>query len=342
MSSLFRIFAATGIFFAGIVGFLVLKNYGISDLVASALTLLPAALLFAVTGTAFTFPGMSGKQGATKRMLADSTEIPIQVREVNSNGNPERVRHDQAPTNVTGAGAGVQAVRLQPATNGLEKALLRQIEELSKTDPLIGAKIGGKEIFQRLLTGMKGERGVHIDSLLVALGALAGYACQAGLRAQAVGQGIAESSVFVIAATTDGKKFFFGDHLNKPLIESQYSIWSLAGGAAQHAGCGTLVDIGELFKHVAGTVGKENFGKPRFPEGHDASDLPINYVRSLWPILLPIIQKFCPNPEHWSILLGFSIQEAIEQGKTAIDPCLALQLVMESAAPMSKIDLVPT
>jgi len=240
------------------------------------------------------------------------------------------------------AGTGVQTARSQPATNLAEDAILAQIAERSKTDPLIGAKIGGKEIFQRILAGMKGVRGVHIESLLVALGALAGYACQAGLRAQAVAKGLPESSVFVVIATKDGKKFFFGDHLNKPLIESQYSVWSLAGGAAQHAGCGTLVDIRELSKHVAETVGMESFGRPRFPEGHNAGDLPVNYVRSIWPAILPLIQKYCPNPEHWHILLGVSIQEAIEQGKKAIDPCMAFRLVMEAAAPMSKVDLAAT
>ncbi|MCK9609455.1 MAG: hypothetical protein M0R33_23755 [Methylomonas sp.] len=69
------------------------------------------------------------------------------------------------------------------------EALVRAIREQSKEDPLVGAKLGGKEIFQRLVDGMKNEKGVHIESVLCALGALAGYSCQANLRAQALAKG---------------------------------------------------------------------------------------------------------------------------------------------------------
>ena len=64
-------------------------------------------------------------------------------------------------------------------------ALINAIRERSQEDPFIGAKLGAKEVFQRLVEGMKDSNGVHIESLLTALGALAGYACQANLREQA-------------------------------------------------------------------------------------------------------------------------------------------------------------
>lgn len=225
------------------------------------------------------------------------------------------------------------------AASPAEDALLRQIAERSKTDPLIGAKIGSKEITQRLLTAMKEERGVHIESILCSLGSLAGYACQASVRAQAVTLGLTETANLVTINTKEGKQYFFGDHLNKPLAESQYSVWGLVGGAAQHAGCATMLNVDEIFKHVSETVGSGDFGKPRVSEKHMPHDLPLNYVRNLWPSLLPIIQKFCPNPEHWPILLGLSIQEVIEMGKQVLDPCTSAQLVMESAIPMSKVDI---
>ena len=41
-------------------------------------------------------------------------------------------------------------------------ALIHAIRERSKEDPLVGAKIGAKEIFQRLVDVMKNEKGVHI------------------------------------------------------------------------------------------------------------------------------------------------------------------------------------
>lgn len=237
------------------------------------------------------------------------------------------------------AGGSAASASAQPSRNPAEDALLRQIAERRDTDPLIGAKIGSKEVFQRLLGRMKTDRGVHVESLLVALGALAGYACQASLRAQAASRGLPENAVFVSVETKDGKRFFFGDQLNRPLAESKYSVWGLAAAGAQHAGCSALPDVTEIFKHVSQTVGTAGFGKPRIAPNHAPHDLPLNYVRSLWPALLPTIQKFCPNPEDWPVLLGLSVQEAIDAGRKVVDPCTALRLVMESAIPMSKVNL---
>jgi hypothetical protein len=220
-----------------------------------------------------------------------------------------------------------------------DEALLRAIEEQRKTDPLVGAKIGSKEVVQRLLKGMKSERGVHIESLLCVLGSLAGYACQADLRSQAKKRGMPETSALMVIGTKDGKNFFFGDPLNKALAESKFSIWSLAAGAAQHNGCTKLPDVAEIFGHVTSTVGGETFGIPRLPDAHKPGDLPINYLKSLWPAMFDVIQPFCKESLEWPILFGFAIQEVMDLSKTTIKPELALLIVMESAIPMSKVDL---
>lgn len=219
------------------------------------------------------------------------------------------------------------------------EALMRAIEEKRKTDPLIGAKLGSKEVNQRLINAMKNEKGVHVESLLCALGALAGYSCQANLRAQALAKGLPETAAFTVVDTVDGKKYFFGDPLNQALAESQYSVWSLAAGAARHNGCSSLPDISEIFGHVSETVGGAEFGIPRIPEGHQPGDTPINYVKALWPKLLPTIKQFCQKPSEWPILLGLAVQEILDMSKGVISPDLALKIVMESAIPMSKVDL---
>lgn len=218
-------------------------------------------------------------------------------------------------------------------------ALMRAIEKKRETDPLIGAKLGSKEINHRLINAMKSEKGVHVESILCALGALAGYACQANLRAQALENGMPETAAFIVIVTADGKKYFFGDPLNQVLAESQYSVWSLAAGAAQHNGCSSLPDILEIFEHVTKAVGNVEFGIPRIPEGHQPGDTPINYLKVLWPNLLPTIKQFCQKPSEWPILLGFAVQEVINMSKGVIAPDLAIKIVMESAIPMSKVDL---
>ena len=227
----------------------------------------------------------------------------------------------------------------EPPVDPKIEALLIAIRERSKDDPLVGAKLGAKEVFQRLLDGMKDSKGVHIESLMTALGGLAGYACQANLRAQALAKSMPETAPFIVMNTDDGKQYFFGDPLNDALLESQYSIWGLAGGAAQHAGAKDLPDMNELLRHTIEALGSEKFGIPRVPEKHMPAETPIDYVRVLWPTLFPTVKLFCPNPVDWPILYGLAIQEAIFAAKEAIDPSLALRIVMESAIPMSKIDL---
>jgi hypothetical protein len=70
-----------------------------------------------------------------------------------------------------------------------DEALQRLIAERIKTDPLIGAKLGGKEVFERLLR------------------ALAGYACQASLRATAVARGLPEVALLTVVGTRSGHDF---------------------------------------------------------------------------------------------------------------------------------------
>jgi len=226
----------------------------------------------------------------------------------------------------------------EPQPDPKTAALINAIRERSKEDPLVGAKLGSKEILQRIINAMKNEHGIHVESLLCALGALAGHSCQANLRAQALVKGLPETAAFQTVATKDGKKYFGGDPLNNVLVNSKYSIWGLAAGAAQEAGAKELPDIHEMFKYTSSVLGEPEFGIPRIPENHSAGDSPLNYLKALWPAIFPTVKLFCPSPSEWPILYGLAIQEAITMSKSIIAPDLSLKIVMESAIPMSKID----
>lgn len=220
-----------------------------------------------------------------------------------------------------------------------ESELLDRVKEMSAGDPLIGAKVGGKELAARLIRAMTDARGVHVESLMCAAGALAGYSCQAALRAKNRAEGVNELAHFAEAETSDGQKFYFGDMLNGFLAESHLSVWSLAAGGAQSCGCANFPDIGEIFKRVAESVGQGTFGVPRLPPEHPVHELPLTYLKRLWPRFSPMVERFCPTPEHRPVLFGLAIQDLLSQTKAALDPCIALQIVMEAAIPMSKVNL---
>ncbi|MFZ6801722.1 hypothetical protein [Undibacterium sp. Di24W] len=206
-------------------------------------------------------------------------------------------------------------------------------------DPLFGVKKGGKEIAAKLFTAMSAEKAIHLESLLSALGALAGYACQISVReAYVVQQGRPEQEVFIVVKSQqNGVTYFFGDLLNKPLAESRYSVWSLASGAVQKLGLQQLIDLHDIFRHVTDTLGGSEFGLPRIEIEHRAKETPINYVSFLWPKLFPLAQAYCKSPSDLPVVFGVAIQEILFASKGLIEPQLALRIVMESAVPMSKI-----
>lgn len=206
-------------------------------------------------------------------------------------------------------------------------------------DPLAAAKIGGREVFHRLYAAMRNERGVHVESMLCVLGALAGYACQAEVRAIARAKNLPDDAVFQIVSTAGGQRYYFGDLLNQPLLNAQPSLWGMVAAAATQAGATSLPDPHELFRHVAASVGGDAFGLPRVPLRHKAGDTPHGYLKQLWPVLFPLVRNLCPDPALWPVVFGVAIGRTIETAQGAIAPALAFTIVMEAAVPMSKVDL---
>jgi len=223
------------------------------------------------------------------------------------------------------------------------EALIRAIREKSNENPLIGAKIGANEILNSLLETMKDDKGVHSESLLCALGSLGGYAAQASIRAQNLAKGLPETTSLHCVECTDGSKFYLGDSLNSALAGGQYSVLSLAAAAAESLGMTGMSEnyvpmIEELLDHTMSTMGGQDFGIPRLPQQHMPASNPIEYAK-LWPVIHSKIYLFCPDPSHWPVLFGIAIQNAMDMAKNAIVPSVAIKIIMESAVPMSKIDL---
>ena len=94
----------------------------------------------------------------------------------------------------------------------------------------------------------------------------------------------------------------------------------------------------DVMKHVAATIGESNFGIPRLPPEHIPGDLPINYVRHLWPMVRDALDLYQVPAEKRATSIGFAIQEVIDQSKDAVSPKIAAQIVSEYAVPMAKLD----
>lgn len=219
------------------------------------------------------------------------------------------------------------------------KAMVEALQAAQEKDPYIVNKVTAKDLNANLLEILKDGRGVHIETALAALGSLAGFACivQAWFEQKANADPGRPQGLHVVS-TDDGQRFFFGDLINAALLESPTSIWGLTGGMAKHLGAQSLPDVTDIVAHVAKSVGSESFGVPRIAEGHSPMDTPINLVSRLWPMLAPVMTRYTSNARDLPITLGFSIQQLMEQGRSALDPSVAALIVMECAVPMAHVD----
>lgn len=213
------------------------------------------------------------------------------------------------------------------------------IEEARSTNPVAHLKIGAEELVQRLLDGMKTERGVHVESLLGVLGSLAGFCCIDSRLKQVAIKGLSSREIGIVdVETSDGNRYYLGDPINSLLAGSDLSLWALVAGIVNHLGSQDYPDFNGIAGHVASTLGGPEFGLPRVPDHHKLNDLPINYVRDIWPHVLPLLDNRVPVLQERITLFGFAVQNVIQMGKDVISPAVAGKLVMECAVPMSKLD----
>lgn len=204
------------------------------------------------------------------------------------------------------------------------ESLHRQAIERTRLDPLQGAKAGSRELVRIVAEQLQSRGDTRPESLLCALGALAGFACQVSARTNAFAHGMPQRD-------------YLAEDLSLLLFGMEYSVWGLVAGAARHNGCMNFPEPAEIWAHVGKTLGTPEFGVPRVPGQHAARQLPADYLRLFWPMLKPVIARYCNNPAHWPIMCALALQQAIEKGQGRIDAEMAMRMALESALPMARI-----
>lgn len=159
------------------------------------------------------------------------------------------------------------------------RILAHTVDTKRAEDPLVGAKLAGREIYANLIEMLKTEKGVHIESLLAVIGAVGGYECMNGIMTAlnavlAAGYPLSAAgalSIF-IAECKSGEKLLFGDRVGNQfcafcmnaakLSESPYeALKPLAEKAAETGGTpeywetpfnktvgGTPKELSEMFR----------------------------------------------------------------------------------------------
>ncbi|PIE08622.1 MAG: hypothetical protein CSA74_01350 [Rhodobacterales bacterium] len=225
-----------------------------------------------------------------------------------------------------------------PQTSPGVEAMKRTIAERERDDPLLRAHVTQMDIVLNLSEWLKDERGLRVETILGALGALAGFAAVVEVsNAVKSGKLAMEMPDVVILTTGRGEKLWFGNRINHYVAEDKYSLWSLVAGKAQHMGA-TLPDIREIFEHTAAVGGTDDFAVPRLPAEHMPGHSPVAFAKHLYPQILPILTRYDLPPQQHTLALAIAACDIMDQAKGHLDPGLMTRIVMECAIPASKLD----
>jgi hypothetical protein len=205
------------------------------------------------------------------------------------------------------------------------------------------------------MNSLKTARGIHTETLLTVIGALAGFAAQnAALNVVTSGaKSTAKPRSLAIVSAKSGEIFLYGDAINVFLFPESGSVLPLAAiiaGAATRAGVkeADLPNNGEIAAYVATVVGSGNFGKLRVRPDVEPQLQPLAALNRFWPSIRDALarppvkrlfrQESVLQEIHWPIVLAMVASQYIAMSKQALSPAIGAALVMESAVMSSKIN----
>jgi hypothetical protein len=231
--------------------------------------------------------------------------------------------------------------------------LLDRPEFINKTVQLMNGGIPGmgkeydaQKISDDLVAMIFGElqdpSGIHAETALATLGALAGFAGQMAIRETLVKPGkMREDEAFKVVKAKNGETYYTGDLLNEILFASQPGNFSIDGQvteAARQAGAKELPDAKDIASDVARVMGTGAFGVPRVPPEHMPKTSPIQLLDKFWNPVRNYLVVSVSSPPQWPLVIGLAAQKVIIKAKDAIDPGVAAKLVTEAAIAMAEVD----
>jgi len=210
----------------------------------------------------------------------------------------------------------------------------------SAVDPLTKARQMSDVVFDTFIKPMKLQRGLPSPVIAAMLGTLAGHAAQnAALHGLATNSPDYSEFTLVTVDGANGDRYYFGDAINRPVLEWTYSIWALVGGIVQKMAVPSP-DVMEVVDHVASSVGTDAFGVLRdLPEGAPT----VRSLLSLWPAG-EALAKDVPHPDYVSVTFGLAYQR-LAQTDNLVDPSVdqtaMARIMIESTLAASKLIASP-
>ena len=203
------------------------------------------------------------------------------------------------------------------------------------------------DLFRNLPAEMAFDGHIDVPTLLAAAGAIAGFAAQRALFAQAD----AWPAGMHIATTRAGQTFYFGDPLNDMLVpasrdDTPLRLWPLAAGAAASASV-TPPDVAAMFAHVTTIIGHDSDFYPS-PAGARPKLPCVELLKRAWPLARDcfdgklsgkVLREEGVVPQRWRpVVAAYVAHYGLRQSQAALDAATGVTVLMESAIYASKID----
>lgn len=203
--------------------------------------------------------------------------------------------------------------------------------------------------FPALLQG--GEGCVHAETMLSALGGVAGLAAQQTLRDRIACGGAAEGLQLI--TLKDGRTLLFGDPLNEMLAPSSAErlatgLWPLAAGQVAALLSPTSVPpLGPLFQAVSQRVGTPKEGWPEVASEHRPHAAIAALLQQTWPGARTMPQQAYPAKpgplgpapvEWWGAITAHAAAALISQTAPVLNAATGLSILMQGAIYGSKLD----
>ncbi len=182
---------------------------------------------------------------------------------------------------------------------------------------------GADRVAAMLMDTLRGPNGVDIKLPLLWASGLAGHACHRAVKE--LGGHVA------LITTKDGKKYYYGDAVNKYLLEDHLSVYSFVSAVShleQDKVLGIVVDV------------TNSLGTDRLNIWNMTPESVYPEIKRCWDgIYENMTARYCKDASEWPILFGLVTQliilKAIQAGAGAEEAGL---MAMQCAIVISKMD----
>jgi len=212
---------------------------------------------------------------------------------------------------------------------------------LGNEQAMIQVQVLAYDFTQTLTQQMASMGPLHWPTLLGAAGALAGYSCQAGVAMMARQHGVAPEQALHIQQLADGRYYSRCTLVDRLVLEDHPSLWSVLAAAAFRRGVQAQhkPNMGQLYSYVDSTLGTSSFGVLRIEPMWLPQPPPQGWPLHFWPEFNLRLQQAQLQPLHWHVVFALVAYQLMEQAAAQVPPAVALQIVMESALPASRLVL---